>query len=64
MEATFSSETPVDFQRTTRRYIPEEPLWIGLGWCPSAGFDILNLHFLLAREFDIWCGRKERRWVM
>jgi hypothetical protein len=24
MEATFSSETSVDFQRTTRRYIPED----------------------------------------
>jgi hypothetical protein len=24
MEATCPSETPVDFQRTTRRYIPEE----------------------------------------
>jgi hypothetical protein len=24
MEATFSSETSVDFQRTIRRYIPED----------------------------------------
>jgi hypothetical protein len=24
MEATYSSETSVDFQRTTRRYIPED----------------------------------------
>jgi hypothetical protein len=24
MEATYSSETLVDFQRTTRRYIPED----------------------------------------
>jgi hypothetical protein len=24
MEAKYSSETPIDFQRTTRRYIPED----------------------------------------
>jgi hypothetical protein len=30
MEATCSSETSVDFQRTTRRYIPEERTFLYL----------------------------------
>jgi hypothetical protein len=50
MEAIFSSETPVDFQRTTRRYIPED------------GTQIItcSLDFALMQSFQ---RRQEKLWT-
>jgi hypothetical protein len=38
METACSSETSVDFQRTTRRYIPEDSTQALLATCFHAGF--------------------------
>jgi hypothetical protein len=47
MEAINSSETLVDFQRTTRRYIPEDNI-LNTGFEQARAFD--NLHRLIRGE--------------
>jgi hypothetical protein len=50
MEAMCSSETSVDFQRTTRRYIPEDST-LHNNRCE-------NLTFYLFSAYVIWTGTK------
>jgi hypothetical protein len=61
MEAIYSSETSVDFRRTTRRYIPEDITTTAVKTPNTTiSFWFLDLSF----QFVFWsthlCGQKKR----